>query len=124
MPLHPTRERERGYNQSAILASELQYLLPLQVAPVALQRTRATADQTALSAAQRTANVRGAFGASPDAVGGRRVWLLDDVHTTGATLHAGARALRDAGAREVRGAVIAVASGLGRDHVEYPGRHV
>jgi len=111
VPLHPTRERARGYNQSAILASEVQYLLPVEVAPAALRRTRATADQTALSAVQRVANVRGAFTAHADVVSGRRVWLLDDVYTTGATLRAGAQALCGAGAREVRGAVIAVASG-------------
>ena len=111
VPLHPTRERARGYNQAAILASELQYLLPVEVAPAALRRTRATADQTALSAVQRAANVRGAFTAQADVVSGRRVWLLDDVYTTGATLRAGARAMRDAGAREVRGAVVAIASG-------------
>jgi ComF family protein len=111
VPLHPTRERARGYNQSAILASELQYLLPVEVATAALRRTRATADQTALSADQRAANVRGAFAARADAVSGRRIWLLDDVYTTGATLRASAQALRAAGAREVRGAVVAIASG-------------
>jgi ComF family protein len=111
VPLHPTRERARGYNQSAILASELQYLLPVKVAPAALRRTRATADQTALSAVQRAANVRGAFTAQADAVSGRRIWLVDDVCTTGATLRASAQALRAAGAREVRGAVVAIASG-------------
>jgi ComF family protein len=111
VPLHPTRERARGYNQSAILASELQYLLPVEVATAALRRTRATADQTALSADQRAANVRGAFTARADAVSGRRIWLLDDVYTTGATLRASAQALRAAGAREVRGAVVAIASG-------------
>jgi ComF family protein len=111
VPLHPTRERARGYNQSAILASELQYLLPVEVTAAALRRTRATADQTALSAVQRAANVRGAFTAQADVVSGRRVWLLDDVYTTGATLRAGAWALRVAGAREVRGAVVAIASG-------------
>jgi predicted amidophosphoribosyltransferase len=78
VPLHSTRERERGYNQAAILASELQYLLPVEVAPGALRRTRATADQTALSSVQRAANVRGAFTAPTDAVSGRRIWLLDD----------------------------------------------
>ncbi len=107
VPLHPTRQRERGYNQSAIVVAELARLLPLELAPTALQRTRATADQTRLSGERRAANMRGAFAARPQAVRDRRVWLLDDVYTTGATLRAGAATLRAAGAREVRGAVIA-----------------
>jgi len=110
IPLHPTRQRERGYNQSAIVAAELARLLPLEFAPTALQRTRATADQTRLSGERRAANMRGAFTARPQAVRDRRVWLLDDVYTTGATLQAGASALRAAGAHEVRGAVIAATS--------------
>lgn len=108
IPLHPARERERGYNQAAILASELRYLLPLDLATAALRRTRATADQVTLSGEQRVRNVRGAFAADSSIVKGRRVWLLDDVCTTGATLRAGAQALRAAGAREVRGAAVAM----------------
>jgi ComF family protein len=108
VPLHPSRERERGYNQSARLAAELAYLHPVEVVPAALRRTRATAQQTTLSGTQRAANVRGAFEASPLVVG-RRVWLLDDVCTTGATLGACAQALRQAGARQVLGAVVALA---------------
>ncbi len=108
IPLHPARQRERGYNQSAVVAAELARLLPLELAPAALQRTRQTADQTRLSGAQRAENVRDAFVARPDGVRDRRIWLLDDVYTTGATLHAGAAALRAAGAREVRGVVVAM----------------
>jgi len=107
-PLHPTRERERGYNQSAILATELARLLPLEPAPAALRRVRATADQTTLTGPQRAANMRGAFAGRPDLVRNRCLWLLDDVSTTGSTLRAAARALRAAGALEVRGAVIAM----------------
>lgn len=109
VPLHATRERERGYNQAAILARELARLLPCDLDTAALRRTRATADQVTLSMEQRAANVRGAFEARPDLVRDRRVWLLDDVYTTGATLTSGAQALRSAGARQVRGVVVAVA---------------
>jgi len=109
VPLHGTRQRERGYNQSAILAAELRFLLPLELQAAALRRTRATAQQTQLTGAQRAANVRGAFTAEAALVQGRRVWVLDDVYTTGATMGACVRALRAAGAREVRGAVVALA---------------
>ena len=108
VPLHPSRQRERGYNQAAIVASELRYLLPLELESGALRRTRATADQVTLSGEQRARNVRGAFAVAGDGVTGRRIWLLDDVYTTGATLRAGAQALRAAGASEVRGAVVAL----------------
>lgn len=109
VPLHGTRQRERGYNQSAILATELRYLLPLELQPAALRRTRATAQQTELTGPQRAANVRGAFAAEAALVQGRRVWVLDDVYTTGATMGACVSALRAAGAREVRSAVVALA---------------
>jgi len=108
IPLHPTRQRERGYNQSAVVAAELARLLPLEPAPSALRRTRATADQVTLSREQRATNVRGAFAVRAEDVRDRRVWLLDDVYTTGATLRAAAVALRAAGAREIRGAVVAM----------------
>lgn len=107
VPLHPTRQRERGYNQSAILASELTYLLSVETVPDALRRTRPTAQQVDLqTAADRAANVRGAFEARRDAVESRRVWLIDDVCTTGSTLSACTSALHAAGAREVRAAVV------------------
>lgn len=109
VPLHPERERERGYNQAAILARELAFLVPLELEPAALRRTRATAQQASLSGARRQANVRNAFEARPDLVRGRRIWLLDDVSTTGATLRECAGELRAKGAREVRGAVVALA---------------
>jgi ComF family protein len=100
VPLHRRRERSRGFNQARDLA--------LQVgSPVAdiLRRTRPTPSQTDLPAARRHANVRGAFVLAPlgrAAIDGRIVVLIDDVSTTGATLEACARALKDAGAREVR----------------------
>jgi len=98
VPLHPSRRRERGFNQAEDLAS---HIGPPVVR--ALKRTRHTATQTALPAAERQANVAGAFVAARHArhIRDRAVLLIDDVRTTGATLEACAKALRDAGAREV-----------------------
>jgi len=99
VPLHPSRRRERGFNQAVDLAREVD--LPLVQA---LRRGRATATQASLPAAQRHRNVRGAFAITPHgtALTGAVVVLVDDVSTTGATLEACARALKDAGVREVR----------------------
>lgn len=99
VPLHPRRRRERGFNQATDLARHLG--LPVVSA---LRRVRATADQVELPAAQRHSNMRGAFEATGRArdLAGCTVLLVDDVSTTGATLDACARALKDAGVREVR----------------------
>lgn len=99
VPLHPARRRERGFNQAADLAKHL----GLPVCP-ALRRVRATLAQAALPAARRHGNVRGAFAATHAAAQfrGGTTLLVDDVSTTGATLEACARALKEEGIREVR----------------------
>jgi ComF family protein len=100
LPLHPERERERGYNQAALLAQALADALALPLHGDLLWRTRATSSQVQLGRAARLENMAGAFAASPSVAGGR--WLLvDDVCTTGATLEAAATALRAQGATEV-----------------------
>ena len=107
--LHPARLRERGYNQSAILARALA-AAPGQLAEGALRRVRRTDAQASLSASERARNVDGAFRADPRICAGRAIILIDDVCTTGATLRAAAEALRDAGAAEVSAAVLAAAT--------------
>jgi ComF family protein len=97
VPLHPWRRLQRGFNQAADLAQLLRR-------PVVrgLWRARATVPQSGLRPAQRRRNVRAAFMLSPLAdVRGRRIALVDDVRTTGATLDACARVLKEAGARTV-----------------------
>lgn len=107
-PLHRSRERERGFNQSALLARALGERLGLGVAP-ALRRVRATDPQVEMgSYAARRANVAGALRVTdPDSAAGKRIILVDDVSTSGATLAEAARALRAAGARTVWAIVIA-----------------
>jgi ComF family protein len=100
VPLHPRRSRERGYNQSALLAAALARAAGgrTRVAPL-LRRVRDTPTQTALDRRDREANLRGAFalarGARPDP--DQRYVLVDDVFTTGSTLNGCARALRRSG---------------------------
>jgi ComF family protein len=106
VPLHPSRRRERGFNQAADLARHVG--VPVRRA---LRRHRATRAQTGLPAARRHGNVRGAFVLASgqerregrEGLEGSIVVLIDDVSTTGATLDACARVLKEvAGVREVR----------------------
>lgn len=100
VPLAADRERERGFNQAALLAERLAGGLGVRVRSRWLVRRRPTRPQSDLTAAERLANVRQAFGASA-AVAGLHVAVVDDVLTTGATAAECARALRAAGARRV-----------------------
>jgi ComF family protein len=102
VPLMGSRQRERGYNQAALLAKGVAVRLELPLSP-ALKRLKSGAPQArTASAAERRRLVQGAFAArTPAAVEGRRVLLVDDVATTGATLDACARPLLASGATEV-----------------------
>ena len=100
IPLHPRRKRRRGYNQSELLAAPLARDLGLPMNPRGLRRVRHTAPQVGLGPEERHDNVRGAF-AADDSFTGRRVLLIDDVLTTGATMRAAAEALLAAGAASV-----------------------
>jgi ComF family protein len=102
VPLHRARHRDRGYNQSALLAGALSRRLRIPARHRLLRRVKDTGTQTHLTAAARLLNVRGAFHvASPRMAAGRSVLLVDDVMTTGATLDECARVLRKAGAARV-----------------------
>lgn len=110
VPLHPTRERARTYNQAALLAQSLAPTWPGVHATKTLRRIRPTDTQTALSAEERRTNVRGAFAPhDPDWIRGRVLFLVDDVMTTGATVNECARVLKHTGAARVL--VLTVARG-------------
>jgi len=111
VPLHPRRERQRGFNQSALLARRLSRGVGVPCVEDALHRARDTRSQVGLNAAERAQNMAGAFVCESGAVCGRRIILMDDVCTTGATLAACAAALKDAGAAEVWGLTLARAKG-------------
>jgi ComF family protein len=108
VPLHADRLVERGYNQAALLAREVADELDAPFAPRAIVRTRETRPQARLPRSERVVNVAGAIEPwRAAAVRGKRVALVDDVATTGATLRACALALFEAGATSVTGLVLA-----------------
>ncbi len=102
VPLHPSRLRERGFNQSALLAEEVAEARSLPVRPL-LARVRPTLPQVDLPPSSRRANVHNAFAPRlQEEIAGKRVLLVDDLFTTGATLTECARALRRGEAAEVK----------------------
>lgn len=102
VPLHRRRLRARGYNQASLLARRVGRAAGVHVDYGALRRTRPTRPQVGLARTDRAQNVRGAFRVPRiDAVRGRRILLIDDVMTTGATLRSCGRTLRAAGATSV-----------------------
>lgn len=114
LPLHPLRRVERGYDQAALLGGVVAARLGVPLLPGLVRRVRHTPAQTTLDRAARLANVRGAFAcASAARLAGRRVLLLDDVATTGATLQACAEALAQGGAARVDALVLARAEAHG-----------
>ena len=104
VPLHRMKLVRRRFNQAAMLAHEVSKLTGRPTAPLALIRTRATTSQLGLSRDQRQSNVKGAFAVPARhaaEIAGRRVLLVDDVITTGATVSAAAKALKAKGAARV-----------------------
>ena len=108
VPLHPNRQRRRGYNQAALLARSLASRLGRRCDEKSLARVRDTPKQSLLSGAERRKNLKDAFAAvRPPFVRGRTVLLVDDVTTTGSTLAAAAEPLRAAGAARIWCATLA-----------------
>lgn len=105
VPLHPRRRRERRFNQAEEIGHRVAAAVGLEFEPRGLARTKYTTPQVELTGKERLANVRGAFDAC-EGFSGKRVLLLDDVITTGATVRECAAVLRRAGT----GAVVALAA--------------
>jgi ComF family protein len=105
VPLHPRAVRRRGFNPAALLARHVARSCRVPWDPVGLERVRDTPSQTGLSRIERRRNVAGVFRARRPMP--RRIWLVDDVITTGATLSEAARAARRAGAQQVIGVCVA-----------------
>jgi ComF family protein len=101
VPVHSSRRRERGYNQSEVLARRLGRRLKIPVYPHALIRTRKTLPQKGLGSAGRLHNLEKAISWGRCARLPGTVLLIDDIYTTGATMEACARALKKAGVREI-----------------------
>lgn len=103
IPLHPGKEAEREFNQAEHLAGHLGRATGLPVGQDLIRRVNPTRTQTSLSRSERARNMRRAFarGRRPEAARGRRIVLIDDVFTTGATTSACARVLKRCGAAEV-----------------------
>jgi ComF family protein len=102
IPLASARKRERGYNQSELLARGLSRRWRIPVWDGVVDRSRETSSQTRLTPEERQGNVAGSFqirGRTPDSLSGAHVVLVDDVVTTAATLNECAKVLYDAGAR-------------------------
>lgn len=113
VPLHPARQRERGYNQAELLARALGCMIGLPVVNGGFKRVRQTRPQMSLDAAERRENVQGAFvyhaseGERATTISSRRLLVIDDVCTTGLTLEACCLALKAAGASTVWGFTLA-----------------
>lgn len=110
VPLHPKRQRHRGFNQALVMARELGRLQGGEVVSGSLVRTINTSPQTSRKAEDRETNVRGAFAVTrAKRIRGKTVLLVDDVFTTGATVQECSRVLKKAGAAEVRAITVAQA---------------
>lgn len=110
VPLHPRRIRQRGYNQSLLLAKALEKVAGVPVEPHLLARVKMTSSQDGKGVAARQRNVAGAFKIRESMlykISGKTFVLIDDVYTTGATLKACARALKRAGAAKVSAIALA-----------------
>jgi len=107
VPLHTRRLLWRGYNQSVELCRRLSKELSRPIVHDGLIRTRHTPPQTRLGMAERKENIKNAFAADPEKVGGKVIMIVDDVYTTGATLRECTKTLKQAGAAGVDVLVLA-----------------
>lgn len=116
VPIHPSRRRQRGYNQAEELAARLSMLWGIPMDAGLLVRSKKTAPQRELNPAERLKNLQEAFTVNTERLGGRMgipgsVVLIDDIYTTGSTIEACTRALKAAGVQQVYFVVICIGEG-------------
>ena len=111
VPVHPSRRRQRGFNQAEIFADRIGERLGIPVCPEMLVRRKKTAPQKQLNPKERLHNLEEAFAAGAVPEGGTRVILVDDIYTTGSTMEACARALLRAGVKNVYFIAICIGRG-------------
>jgi ComF family protein len=110
VPLHPAKEKKRGFNQAQVLAKRLAKIKNIELLERRLVKVKNVPPQTTLKAEERARNVRGAFKVKkPEKLEGKVVLLVDDVYTTGSTLGECSSVLKKAGVREVRAVTVAQA---------------
>lgn len=108
VPLIPGKEKERGFNQAALLAEELSRFFEMPVLNKNLSKIKKTPSQTGLKRKEREKNIQGAFAVkNAQPIAGKRIFLVDDIFTTGATMEECAKVLKEAGGREVWGIAVA-----------------
>lgn len=108
-PLHPKRKRQRGYNQSELIASRLSFHMKIPMMKGVLVKKVNTPPQSRLGRAERLKNLIGVYYVrKPDLVKNRKILLVDDIMTTGSTLEQCGKVLMDAGARQVEAYVVAI----------------
>lgn len=112
IPLHPSRKRQRGFNQSEVIARELSVLTGIPCRTDVLFRIRRTMPQKMLDRSGRTGNLKGAFGVSRTWRACANVLLIDDIYTTGATVGRAAKMLKKAGAQNVYFLTISIGQGI------------
>ncbi|MDI6591448.1 MAG: ComF family protein [Patescibacteria group bacterium] len=108
IPLEKKKLKQRGFNQTEEIAKELLRFLNIQILSNVLIKIKETLPQVELNDEERKENIKGAFCCRDrEKVRGRKILLIDDVYTTGSTLEEAAKVLREAGAKEVLGIVVA-----------------
>jgi ComF family protein len=108
IPIHRDRLRERGFNQSLLLAREVGKTLEIKVDPFVMVKKRPTPPQAVLKGDERRKNLRNAFDVSfPEKIKDKKVLLIDDVYTTGTTIEVASKKLLEEGASEVKALVVA-----------------
>ena len=112
IPLHPSRQRKRGFNQAELLARKLGEYVKIPVSTTALFRVRKTMPQKLLNDSERSGNIQGAFGVAKSWEPKQNVLLIDDIYTTGNTIHTAGKILKKAGVQNVYFLTISIGQGL------------